>query len=95
MQEGYKLETAMGMFVLGYVSLGFGLFVFFDTIYKGQIKVANGGRVIIRENIKAIFPLRFNYFWALVYTLSFGPGLIVIGILSLLQFFRAIVWIAF
>lgn len=95
MQEAYKIETIIGMFVLGYTSLSLGLFVFFDTIYRGKIKVVRVGKELICENIKDFFPLRFSYFYALVSTLSFGPGLIVIGIISLLQFLRAIGWIVF
>lgn len=84
--NGYSLNAVIGMLVLGFIFTGFGLVFTASTLFKGKIVVVTQQGAIIKEKIKDLYPLRFNYFYALVFTLMFGPGLLLIGIISLTTF---------
>ena len=80
-------NSAIGMIMIGITCTTIGTAFSLLSLFKGEIVViGHTGRVIIREKIKDIKPLRFNYFYALVFTFLFGPGTFLIGIIGIITF---------
>ncbi len=88
----YSLETHLGMFVLGLVGTSIGAYFTINMIKTGEIIVlGTTGRVIIREKIREIMPLRFNYFYALIDSLARGPITLIIGLISFFVLISSII----
>jgi len=85
--HGYSFEAVMGMIIIGIIFTTIGTAFSLLSLFKGEIVViSHSGRVIIREKIKEVRPLRFSYLFALVFTLLFGPGTFLIGTIGLITF---------
>jgi len=88
----YSFNQAAGMLVLGIALTLYGLALTILSLFRGEIFIIGAWRVIVREKIRDIKPLRFRYFGALICTVAFGPGLLILGIISLATFISTFIF---
>lgn len=85
---GITLSTTLGILILGIVSIGIGGVTTANCLIQKEFYLVLGrfSKRVYTVKITELFPLRFDYFAAMVWTLVFGPLLFLAGVFFLFVF---------
>ncbi len=83
MNTNYDLDSVIGMGAIGSWCTIFGIYILQRTLLKGEVMRPTRGWYVQRYKISTSTPVTFGYVEAFIYTIIFGPGQILLGIIAL------------